>query len=162
MGFVERVLQAACAAGASDVHLQPVDTGLEVRWRIDGVLQRVGTFPVGEASDIVARLKVLAELLTYRRDIPQEGRIRDGHTAVEMRVSTFPTLFGERAVVRVFSSEGRHLHLDELRGLVAGVANPPGPGSLRRACRSAPGQPASTLGTSWRGAPPARRDPGVS
>ena len=65
----------------------------------DGVLQVVGTFPQGESADVVSRLKVLAELLTYRSDVPQEGRIRDGSASIEMRVSTYPTLHGERAVI---------------------------------------------------------------
>ncbi len=100
--FVAVLLRAARTACASDVHLQPVVTGLEIQWRRDGVLQPVGVFPAGEASDIVTRLKVLAGLLTYRVDAPQEGRIRNTGDAVEMRVSTFPTLHGERAVVRLF------------------------------------------------------------
>jgi hypothetical protein len=63
---------------------------------------------------VVARLKVLAELLTYRTDVPQEGRIRGGPGDVEMRVSTFPTLFGEKAVVRLFAGPGRFLRPEDL------------------------------------------------
>src|SRR5947209_3125503 len=74
--LVEQLLAAARDAGASDVHLQPTADGLSVRWRIDGVLSSVGEFPRGKGADVVARLKVLAELLTYRTDVPQEGRIR--------------------------------------------------------------------------------------
>lgn len=130
--FVERLLAAAADSGASDVHLHPLPNGLEVRWRMDGVLQRVGEFPRGAAADVVSRLKVLAELLTYRTDVPQEGRIRPSsaaaaavpgavnNSAVEMRVSTFPTLFGERAVVRLFAGEARFEHLAEL-GLPAEI-----------------------------------------
>jgi type II secretory ATPase GspE/PulE/Tfp pilus assembly ATPase PilB-like protein len=95
--------------------LQPTQQGLDVRWRLDGVLQPLGCFPRGEAADIVNRLKVLAELLTYRNDVPQEGRIRHqqaGH--VEVRVSSFPTLHGERAVVRMFAAIGDYLHVDSL------------------------------------------------
>jgi general secretion pathway protein E len=103
--FVARLLDAARAAQASDVHLQPTGEGLNVRWRLDGVLQHVGTFPPGEAANVVARLKVLAELLTYHADIPQEGRIRGRPGDVEMRVSTFPTLHGERAVIRLFATQ---------------------------------------------------------
>ena len=62
----------------------------------------------------MARLKVLAELLTYRTDVPQEGRIRGVPGEVEMRLSTFPTLHGETAVVRVFAGPGRFLRLDDL------------------------------------------------
>jgi len=113
--FVEQLLTAARANSASDIHLQPTQQGLDVRWRLDGVLQPIGNFPRGEAADIVNRLKVLAELLTYRSDVPQEGRIRHqqpGH--VEVRVSTFPTLHGERAVVRMFAAVGDYLHVDTL------------------------------------------------
>jgi general secretion pathway protein E len=112
--LVELALTEAQAAGASDIHIQPGVAGVEVRWRIDGVLQHVANLPSKTAPNIVGRLKVLSELLTYRTDIPQEGRIRGIPGAVEMRVSTFPTLFGEKAVVRMFAAEGRFLRLDDL------------------------------------------------
>lgn len=113
--FVDRLLDAACEAKASDVHLQPTSKGIELRWRLDGVLHLLGVFPRGDAADVVARLKVLAELLTYRTETPQEGRIRDRHANVEIRVSTFPTLHGERAVIRLFASEGRFLYVQDLQ-----------------------------------------------
>ncbi len=112
--FVELLLAAAKAAKASDVHLQPARDGLEVRWRLDGVLQLIGLFSRGESADVVSRLKVLAELLTYRTEVPQEGRIREQRGEIEMRVSTFPTLHGERAVVRLFSSQQSFQYLREL------------------------------------------------
>jgi type II secretory ATPase GspE/PulE/Tfp pilus assembly ATPase PilB-like protein len=119
--FVERLLSLARQQGASDVHLQPTPQGLEVRCRIDGVLQSVGQFPRGQLADVVTRLKVLAHLLTYKSDVPQEGRIAEAGDC-EMRISTFPTLHGERAVVRIFASEGRFLHLADL-GLPAEIAS---------------------------------------
>ena len=106
--------------GASDVHLQPSELGLDVTWRIDGVLQQVTSLPAKLAPNLIARLKVLADLLTYRTDVPQEGRIKAAPGGVEMRVSTFPTLFGEKAVVRMFAGPGRFLRLDDL-GLPAAV-----------------------------------------
>ncbi|HPM83148.1 MAG TPA: GspE/PulE family protein [Candidatus Anammoximicrobium sp.] len=112
--FVNALLAAARQLAASDVHVQPCPEGLDVAWRLDGVLQTVGRFPRGAKSDVIARLKVMAELLTYRNDVPQEGRIRSAGQEVEMRVSTFPTLHGERAVVRLFAAEGRFLHLEDL------------------------------------------------
>lgn len=112
--FVEHLLRAARELGVSDVHLQPTAEGLQVRWRLDGVLQDVGEFARGEASDVVTRLKVMAELLTYRSEVPQEGRIRESNADVEMRVSTFPTLYGERAVVRLFAAEQQFLYLEDL------------------------------------------------
>lgn len=114
---VEQMLDAASAAGASDLHLQPTAEGLHVRWRMDGVLHEVCKFPPAVAPNVVARLKVLAELLTYRTDLPQEGRLRlerPASGAGEMRVSTFPTLYGEKAVVRVFAGGGQLLRLADL------------------------------------------------
>ncbi|MGD9854606.1 MAG: GspE/PulE family protein [Planctomycetaceae bacterium] len=130
--LVDAILQGAQAAGASDVHLVPDRRGLQMDWRIDGVLQAVAHFE-GVTPNVVARLKVLAQLLTYRTDVPQEGRIlrnpaidmssspavaTAGHSSfeqpVEMRVSTFPTLYGEKAVVRLFVGSGRYRRLDDL------------------------------------------------
>ena len=108
------MLAEGSRCGASDLHLQPTPAGLELRFRIDGVLQPAGAFPRAVAPNVVARLKVLAELLTYRTDVPQEGRIRTGGSDVEMRVSTFPTLDGERAVVRFFAGSQKFHRLDEL------------------------------------------------
>ncbi|MFC1596818.1 GspE/PulE family protein [Planctomycetota bacterium] len=113
-GVVDRVLAVGESRDASDVHLQPTAEGLELKFRVDGVLQLAGTFPSSVASNIVARLKVLAELLTYRTDTPQEGRIRSPQNDVEMRVSTFPTLYGERVVVRLFAGARRYQRLDDL------------------------------------------------
>jgi type II secretory ATPase GspE/PulE/Tfp pilus assembly ATPase PilB-like protein len=117
--FADLLLATAGDAGASDIHLHPTPDRLEVRWRIDGVLQLVGEYPRGKAADVVTRLKVLAQLLTYRTDVPQEGRIRrddaSARPAVEMRVSTFPTLHGERAVVRLFAAESMFHYPQDLR-----------------------------------------------
>lgn len=112
--FVDVLLSTGERCGASDLHLQPTADGLELRWRRDGVLLPLGTFPSGLAADVVTRLKVLADLLTYRNDVPQEGRIRAAAGAVEMRVSTFPTLHGEKAVVRLFGAAAQYQLLDEL------------------------------------------------
>lgn len=68
--------------------MQPTAEGLEVKFRIDGVLQAAAVLPPAVAANVIARLKVLAELLTYRTDVPQEGRVRVAGTDVEMRVST--------------------------------------------------------------------------
>ncbi len=112
--FVAQLLEFADAIGTSDVHLQPTLGELEVKFRFDGVLQHLGEFPTGVTSSIVSRLKVLSNLLTYRNDIPQEGRIALPGEAAEVRVSTFPTLYGERAVLRFF---GRGKNLKRLEDL---------------------------------------------
>ena len=112
--FVAQLLDFADSIGTSDVHLQPTLGGLEIRFRFDGVLQRLGEFPSGANSSIVSRLKVLSNLLTYRNDIPQEGRIALPGEAAEMRVSTFPTLYGERAVLRFFGRGGNLKRIEDL------------------------------------------------
>ena len=89
---VDQLLRTALAAGVSDLHLLPSQQGLEIAWRVDGVLQPLAILPAAASPRIIARLKVLADLLTYRTDVPQEGRIKQGLTHVEMRLSTFPTL----------------------------------------------------------------------
>ena len=112
--FVDALLSLAQQRRASDIHVQPVEDALTVLLRIDGVLQPLGSFPRTTRTSVVSRLKVLANLLTYRTDVPQEGRLPSGHVNTEMRVSTFPTLYGERAVVRLFAASGRLERLAEL------------------------------------------------
>ena len=112
--IVDDLLETARHRGASDIHIVPTETALEVAWRIDGVLQHVGKFPRQFSINIVARLKVLSELLTYQTEIPQEGRIRSGDNSLDMRVSTFPTLFGEKAVVRLLRTSDQLLQIDQL------------------------------------------------
>jgi general secretion pathway protein E len=112
--LVDLILAESRRASASDVHLQPTPDGLEMRWRIDGVLRTIGLLPPVISNNVVARLKVLAELLTYRTDVPQEGRIRGETGEGEVRVSTFPTLHGEKAVIRLFAEAGRFLRLNDL------------------------------------------------
>jgi type II secretory ATPase GspE/PulE/Tfp pilus assembly ATPase PilB-like protein len=73
--LVDAILASASDEGASDVHLVPCENGLVMSWRLNGVLQPVATFPNALKANIVARLKVLSELLTYRTDVSQEGRI---------------------------------------------------------------------------------------
>lgn len=118
---VARILRVAREVAASDIHLVPAEGGRALRmlWRIDGVLHDVALLEQA-APNLVARLKVLAELLTYRTDVPQEGRIRTGDEDVEMRVSTFPTVHGEKAVIRLFVGSGRFRHVEDL-GLPADI-----------------------------------------
>ncbi|HUV39116.1 MAG TPA: GspE/PulE family protein [Planctomycetota bacterium] len=100
----ERLLTTARARAASDLHLEPTGDAFTVRLRLDGVLHDVETLPPDLGRSVVARLKLLADLLTYRSDVPQEGRVReeDAHGPGDLRVSTYPTIHGERLVVRFF------------------------------------------------------------
>ena len=114
--LVDLVLTEAVRSGASDVHFEPTNHSVDVRYRLDGVLHRVAALSHDLAPNIVARLKVMAELLTYRQDIPQEGRVANGQSTfgVDMRVSTFPTIHGEKAAVRIFGAAAAILDLDQV------------------------------------------------
>ena len=117
---VDALLARAADLGAGDVHLLPDPDGLAVRLRVDGRLTEHGRFPPAVAANVVGRLKVLAGLLTYDADRPQEGRLKpsgDGsapQTGPQMRLSTFPTIHGEKAVVRLFAPAGRLARLSDL------------------------------------------------
>ncbi len=100
VAIVDALLAASAEAGASDLHLLPTADGLDLRWRIDGVLQPLGAIPRQLAGNVITRMKVLARLLTYQTAVPQEGRIVAGSSGVEVRISTFPTVFGEKIVAR--------------------------------------------------------------
>ena len=104
---VDRILQSAIAAGASDIHLAQLHHCIGVRFRVDGSLVDVGNVADGASASILGRLKALAGLITYRKDVPQEGRLKilpNGNPKapqVEARLGTLPTLHGERAVIRL-------------------------------------------------------------
>ncbi len=102
---VDAMLADAIGRRASDVHVEPTTAGYEVRLRIDGLLETAATHDAAAGRGIVARLMVMAQLLTYRQDVPQEGRLTTrppGRSAdVPMRVSVMPTTHGLRAAVRL-------------------------------------------------------------
>jgi len=122
--LVDELLAKAIARRASDIHFEPEEAHLRVRFRLDGLLQDVDRLPANLAENVIARLKVLAGLLTYRADIPQEGAFVAngrwaGQTAPDdIRIATFPTVRGERAVIRLFYGAAGAGALDEL-GLAA-------------------------------------------
>jgi type II secretory ATPase GspE/PulE/Tfp pilus assembly ATPase PilB-like protein len=114
--LVDLILAEAVQHSASDIHFEPTHQSMEVRFRLDGVLHHVAALSRDLAANVVARLKVMAELLTYRQDIPQEGRLSQGRSqfGVDMRVSTFPTIQGEKAAVRIFGAGAGILELDQV------------------------------------------------
>lgn len=109
--LVDALVAEARRKGASDLHVEPGRDTMEVRLRVDGVLETLASLPVHLAANVAARCKVLAGLLTYRIDIPQEGGFRD--EAGEGRVSTFPVVHGEKVVIRFFQP-GPDRNLDSL------------------------------------------------
>lgn len=104
--LVSLILKESRFHRASDVHLMPEEDRLLMQWRIDGVLHTIAGFDSSLAPRLAARLKVLSGLLTYRTDSPQEGRISDASVGPsgEVRVTTFPTLFGEKVAIRLFAA----------------------------------------------------------
>ena len=114
--LVAAALRAGIDNGASDIHLEPTPSALAVRLRVDGVLQHMAEIQADLSPNIVARVKVLANLLTYRTDLPQEGRIDSEEYGgeVDLRVATFPTVHGEKAVIRIFDPQKRTFAIDDL------------------------------------------------
>src|SRR5271169_639002 len=115
--FVNKILLDAIKKGASDVHFEPYEKLFRIRTRLDGVLKEVALPPVQLAVKIVARLKVMARLDIAERRVPQDGRIKmrlSKNRAIDFRVSTCPTLFGEKIVLRILDPAQAMLGIDSL------------------------------------------------
>jgi len=114
--LVNLLLTEALNVGASDVHLEASSTGLAVRYRVDGVLRDASSPPAGLRAAVVSRLKIMAALDIAERRVPQDGRIRLqlDDRAIDVRVSTVPTLYGESVVLRLLTSGDARLGLEHL------------------------------------------------
>ena len=115
--FVNKILLDAIKKGASDIHFEPYEKQFRIRTRIDGVLKEVALPPVQLAVKIVARLKVMSRLDIAERRVPQDGRIKmrlSKNRAIDFRVSTCPTLFGEKVVTRILDPSSAMLGIDAL------------------------------------------------
>ena len=114
--FVESILEGAVDQGASDVHLEPKEDKLHVRYRVDGMLHRVMTVPKAAQAAVIARLKILAGLDTSERRRPMDGRIdlKVGNALFDIRFSTLPTMYGEKIVMRLLNKEMAHASLEQL------------------------------------------------
>ena len=114
--FVDLVLQEAVKAKASDIHFEPFEDQFRIRYRIDGSLYEMAPPPKNLASAVIARVKVLSSLNIAERRVPQDGRIKTtiGGRAIDLRVSTLPTQFGESVVLRILDKTVVNLSLDAL------------------------------------------------
>jgi type II secretory ATPase GspE/PulE/Tfp pilus assembly ATPase PilB-like protein len=115
--LVNELLTRAVNAGASDIHFEPGAEDLTVKFRLDGVLNTVETLPKSVSDNVIARLKVLGGLLTYRNDVPQEGRMEIDFVrqdVVDQRLAVFPTIYGQRAVVRIFYQNSQLTDIEQL------------------------------------------------
>ena len=121
VSLVDGLLNEAVEAGASDVHFEPTANELVVKFRLDGVLDEIEKLPKALCDNVIARLKVLGGLLTYRTDIPQEGRIElNDERIFDQRLAVFPTIHGQRAVVRIFYRHNELMDLEQL-GFTSGI-----------------------------------------
>jgi type IV pilus assembly protein PilB len=114
--YVNSLLEQAIQNRASDLHLEPTESDLRVRYRIDGVLHEVDRVPAGVQSALISRLKIMAAVDITERRVPQNGRITvrlDKHT-VDLRLATLPTVWGEKIVLRVLDTGGIDLVLKKL------------------------------------------------
>ncbi len=115
--FVNKVLLDAIKKGASDIHFEPYEKRYRVRLRIDGVLREVASPPVAMGGRLSARIKVMSRMDTAERRIPQDGRIKmriSKNKAIDFRVNTCPTLFGEKIVLRILDPSSASLGIDML------------------------------------------------
>src|SRR6056297_322854 len=115
--FVNKVLLDAIKRGASDIHFEPYEKYFRVRTRQDGVLKEIAQPPAGLAGKVCARLKVMSRLDIAERRVPQDGRMKmrlSKNRAIDFRVNTCPTLFGEKIVLRILDPSSAKLGIDAL------------------------------------------------
>ncbi|MEQ7867143.1 MULTISPECIES: type IV-A pilus assembly ATPase PilB [Xanthomonas] len=115
--FVNKVLVDAIRRGASDIHFEPYEDDYRVRLRIDGLLKNVAKAPVKLNQRIAARLKVMSQLDIAEKRVPQDGRIKlnlSKTKQIDFRVSTLPTLFGEKVVLRILDGSAAKLGIEKL------------------------------------------------
>ncbi|GAB6061408.1 GspE/PulE family protein [Deferrisoma palaeochoriense] len=114
--LVDKVLKLAVREGASDIHIEPGEENLLVRFRIDGVLQKRFAFSVRLAPAVVSRIKILSDLDISERQRPQDGRIqlKMGERELEFRVSVLPVYYGEKVVMRILDRASVRVRLEDL------------------------------------------------
>ena len=115
--FVNKILLDAIHKGASDIHFEPYEKEFRVRTRLDGVLSEIAKPPVVLSNKVCARLKVMSRMDIAERRIPQDGRIKmrlNKNRAIDFRVNTCPTLFGEKIVLRILDPSSAKLGIEKL------------------------------------------------
>jgi type IV pilus assembly protein PilB len=115
--FINKMLHDAIRKGASDLHFEPYEKSYRIRFRIDGILHEVASPPVALSSRLSARLKVMSRLDIAEKRVPQDGRIKlklSQKKSIDFRVSSLPTLWGEKIVMRILDSDSAMLGIDIL------------------------------------------------
>jgi type IV pilus assembly protein PilB len=134
--FIQKVMLDAIGDGASDIHFEPYERYYRIRFRIDGELREVTQPPLVLKEKIASRLKVISKLDIAEKRVPQDGRLKlvlSKDRAIDMRVSTLPTLHGEKLVLRILDSSAANLNIDALgydpeqkEAMLAAIARPYG------------------------------------
>ncbi len=133
--LINGILTDAVRRGASDIHVEPYEKELRVRYRVDGALQEIMEPPVRMKAALTSRLKILADLNIAERRVPQDGRIKMkiGKRVIDFRVSTLPVLFGEKIVLRILDKGNLTLDLETFgmepraeKNFLKAIANPYG------------------------------------
>lgn len=115
--FVNKILLDAIKTGVSDIHLEPYEKVFRIRYRSDGILHQVSSPPANIANRIVSRIKVMSKMDIAERRVPQDGRIKmmlSKTRAIDFRVNTCPTLFGEKVVLRILDPTNAQLGIEKL------------------------------------------------
>ena len=115
--YINGILGDAVKKGASDLHFEPYEKKYRIRFRVDGILHEVASPPVNLANRFSARLKVMSKLDIAERRLPQDGRIKlkiSNKRNIDLRVSTLPTMWGEKIVMRILDSSAASLDIDKL------------------------------------------------
>ena len=115
--FLQKLLLDAIGEGASDLHFEPYEKFYRIRFRVDGVLREVAQPPLAIRERLISRIKVVSRMDISERRVPQDGRMKlalGGHRAIDFRVSTLPTLYGEKVVMRILDASQAKLGVDSL------------------------------------------------
>ncbi|MGI8781759.1 MAG: GspE/PulE family protein, partial [Solirubrobacteraceae bacterium] len=114
--LVQRVISEAVDRGASDIHFEPQEDEMRVRYRVDGVLHEAATVPVSIVPAVTSRIKILADLDIAERRVPQDGRVSTqvGDKAIDLRVATLPAQHGEKVVMRILDSTKALISMEQL------------------------------------------------
>ncbi len=114
---VEEIIQKAIEFGVSDIHIEPFEKTYRLRYRLDGVLQEIAKLPISQKDALVSRIKILANLDIAEKRRPQDGRIKTKSKKgndIDLRVSTLPTHYGEKVVMRILDKSHLSLNLENL------------------------------------------------
>ena len=134
--YLQKILTDAIAAGASDVHFEPYEKYYRVRYRVDGILMEIAQPPLAIKDKVASRIKVISRLDISEKRVPQDGRMKlvlSKSKTIDFRVSTLPTLYGEKIVMRILDSAGVKLGIealgyesDQQQAMMSAIARPYG------------------------------------